>query len=169
MYVQRTLSGFPTTDDLIPDNITFIETNRDLHAAAAICSGSKPNRCNIEVLRPKKYASFPFSVEGHEITEIENSGCLCLGHTEVGNRCHNNAETSHPLKGTGCCLAVKEGPDCIMANYWASCAVLLPMTVPQLPTVHIWAVSSYYAMSKKMLHLSAEAETLWLKSNQTTV
>ncbi len=42
-----------TTDELILDNITFTETNRDLHAAAAICCGSKPKGCNIEVVRLK--------------------------------------------------------------------------------------------------------------------
>lgn len=43
-----------TTDELIPGNITFTETNRDPHAAAAaICSGTKPKGCNIELVRLK--------------------------------------------------------------------------------------------------------------------
>lgn len=72
-----------TTDELIPDNITFTETNRDLHANAAICSGSQPKGCNIELVRLKWCKFFLFSAVGHKIREIENNGCVCLGCTEV--------------------------------------------------------------------------------------
>ncbi|AWP05692.1 Hypothetical protein SMAX5B_007286 [Scophthalmus maximus] len=43
--------GVSSGDELFPDILTFTETNRDLHAAAAICSGSEPKGCESEVVK----------------------------------------------------------------------------------------------------------------------
>lgn len=101
------------TDELIPDNITFTETNGDPHAAAAICSGSKPKGCNIEVVRPKIWKFSILCSGSWKSEEGKKSWKQRLRVFRVYrslNRCHNNAETSNPWKATGCCLAITEAP-----------------------------------------------------------
>lgn len=165
MWKEHFLASAP--DELLPGNITFTETNRDLHSAAAICSGSKPKGCNIELVRLElcKFSLFLYSRSYNHRNGKQWSLFVFMVYRNL-NRCHNSLGTSNPWKGTGWCLGITEGrlhPDKLLSQLCCSSST-------EGPSGHCCAYLSCIQLlynTHKICYISLlNAATFWIRSCQ---